>query len=119
MLLGNASQHHAVQCRQVILQQLNPKLKSLIKDEDFRDAPSFLFNERFASVTKECLDAAAVLKKAVVTGKLVFQKSRPQNYFQTWGHRDGQFSGNSYKGKKTHAAGTSTSKPGTSKAEND
>jgi len=42
VLLGNASQHHAVQCRQVIL---NSKLKSLIKDEDFRDAPPFLFGE--------------------------------------------------------------------------
>jgi len=48
VLLGNASQHHVVQCHQVILQQLNPKLKSLIKDDDFRDAPLFLFGEHFA-----------------------------------------------------------------------
>jgi len=112
VLLCNASQHHAVQHRQVILQQLNPKLKSLIKDEDFRDATTFLFGERFASVAKERLDAAAVLKKTVVTGKLVFQRSHPQKYFQTYGPQGGQFNGNSYKGKKTrHAGGTSTSKP--------
>jgi len=77
VLLGNASQHHAVQRRQVIQQQLNPKLKSLIKDEDFRDAPPFLFGERFASVAKERLDTAPVLKKTVVTGKPVFQRNHP------------------------------------------
>ena len=36
LFLGNASQHHAVQCRQAALQQLNPQLKSLIKDDDLR-----------------------------------------------------------------------------------
>ena len=78
MFLGNASQHHAVQCRQAILQQLNPQLKSLIKEDDFKDAPLYLFGEGFASVAKECLEAAAVLKKSVAIGtKLVFQKSHP------------------------------------------
>jgi len=35
VFLGNASQYHAVHCRQAILQQLNPQLKPLVKDEDF------------------------------------------------------------------------------------
>ena len=80
LFLGNASQHHAVQHCQAVLQQLNPQLKSLIKDDDFKDAPPLLFGERFASVAKERLETAAVLKKSVTTGKQVFQKSHPQNY---------------------------------------
>ena len=61
LFLGNALQHHAVQRRQAILQQLNPQLKSLIKDEDFADAPPYLFGERFASLAKDRLEAALVL----------------------------------------------------------
>ena len=61
LFLGNALQHHAVQHHQAILQQLNPQLKSLIKDEDFADAPPYLFGERFASLAKERLEAALVL----------------------------------------------------------
>ena len=67
--LGNASQHHTVHRRQAILQQLNPQLKPLVKDEDFVDAPPLLFGERFASVAKEHLEAAAVLKKLVCSTK--------------------------------------------------
>ena len=67
LFLGNALQHHAVQRRQAILQQLNPQLKSLNKDEDFADAPPYLFGERFASLAKECLEAALVLKKSIST----------------------------------------------------
>ena len=65
VLLNNASQHHAVESCQVILQQLNPQLKCLINDDDFKDAPPYLFGESFASVAKEHLEAAAVLKKSV------------------------------------------------------
>ena len=86
LFLGNASQHHAVQRRQAILQQLNPQLKSLIKDEDFVDAPPYLFGERFAALAKERLEAAAVLKKTVATStstKQGFQKGHPQRY--AWG----------------------------------
>jgi len=67
--LGNTSQHHAVHHRQAILQQLNPQLKSLVKDEDFVDAHPFLFVEQFASVAKEHLEATAVLKKSVCSTK--------------------------------------------------
>ena len=83
LFLGNASQHHGVQCRQAILQQLNPHLKSLNKDEDFADAPPYLFGERFASLAKECLEAALVLKKSVSTSsttKQGYQRGHPQRY---------------------------------------
>ena len=84
VFLGNASQHHAVHRRQAILQQLNPQLKPLVKDEDFVDAPPFLFGEHFASVAKERLEAAAVLKKSVCSTKQQgFHKSHPQKY--AWG----------------------------------
>jgi len=33
-----------------------------VLDHDFKDAPSLLFREHFASVAKKCLEAAAVLK---------------------------------------------------------
>ena len=39
VLLGNASQHFATERRKVLLQQLNPKLKALVEDSDFSDAP--------------------------------------------------------------------------------
>jgi len=113
-MLGNASQHHAVQCHQAVLQQLNPQLKSLIKDDDFKDAPPHLFGEHFASVAKGCLEAATVFKKSVAAGlKQGFQKSHPQNYSQSWGHRGGQFHGKeSYRGKRTkYVAETSASRP--------
>jgi len=43
-----------------------------------------LFGERFASVAKEHLEAAAVLKKSLTTGKQVFRMGHPQNYSQPW-----------------------------------
>ena len=44
---------------------MNPQLKSLFVDEDFADAPPFLFGEHFTSLAKEYLEAALVLKKFV------------------------------------------------------
>ena len=78
--MGNASQHHVVHRRQAILQQLNPQLKPPVKDEDFVDAPPYLFGEKFASMAKERLEAAAVLKKSVCSSKQQgFHKRHPQN----------------------------------------
>jgi len=79
------SQHHAVQRRQAVLQQLNPQLKSLIKDNDLKDTPH-LFGEHFALVAKEHLEGVAVLKKSVAAGsKQGFQKSHPQQLLSTLG----------------------------------
>jgi len=74
--MGNALQVH---CRQAILQQLNPQLKPLVKDEDVVEIPPFLFGECFASVAKECL---AVLKKSVCQSA-GFSQEQPQKY--AWG----------------------------------
>ena len=52
VLLGNASQHHALQRRKMILQHLNPQLKSLVQDANFTDAPSSLFGAKFGEIYK-------------------------------------------------------------------
>ena len=92
LFLENASQHHAMQRCQAILQQLNLQLKSVIKNEDFADAPPYLFGEHFASLAKEHLEAALVLKKSVSTSstaKQDFQKGHPQRY--AWGCEGGNW----------------------------
>ena len=79
LFLGNASQHHAVQCHQAILQQLNPQLKSLIKLQMLLHTCL----ENTASLAKEHLEAALVLKKSVSTSstaKQGFQRGHPQRY---------------------------------------
>ena len=38
-LLSNASQHHALKRRKMILQHLNPQFKSLVQDANFTDTP--------------------------------------------------------------------------------
>ncbi len=95
VLLGNASQQFAADCRKTLLQQLNPKLKSLVEDSDFSDAPPFLFGADFGKVAKERLDAAAALKKVSTgagwaTGKQFFRKSHPRKgASSTWSRGSG------------------------------
>ena len=111
LFLGNASQHHAVQCRHAILQQLNPQLKSLNKDEEFADAPPYLFGECFASLAKECLEAALVLKKSVSTSSTVkqgYQRGHPQRY--AWGHGGSSQYQTTNKSKQHFQIGSSSSK---------
>ena len=118
LFLGNGSQHHVVQRCQAILQQLNPQLKSLIKDEDFADAPPYLFGECFASLAKEHLEAALVLKKSVSTSstaKQGFQRGHPQGYI--WGrgggsrYQNGQKGSRGRRGQPTGASNASRSGP--------
>ena len=52
VLMGNASQHHAIRRRKAIVQHLNPQLKGLVKDEDFATAASFLFGLEFGEIAK-------------------------------------------------------------------
>lgn len=42
-LMGNANFHNSVACRQALMNQLNPKLKQLFEENDFKDAAPFLF----------------------------------------------------------------------------
>ena len=77
-----------MQRHQAILQQLNPQLKSLIKDEEFADAPPYLFGECFASLAKECLEAALVLKKSASTSstpKQGFREATPKDMLGAMG----------------------------------
>ena len=80
VFIGNTSQHFAADRRKALLQQLNPKLKSLVEDSDFSEAPPFLFGTDFGKVAKERLDATEVLKKVSTSsgwaGK-VFSKGPP------------------------------------------
>ena len=49
--------------------QLNPQLKQLVKDADFKEAPPFLFGENFGTLAKERLEAAAALTKTLRVDK--------------------------------------------------
>ena len=79
VLLGNASQYFATEWRKVLLQQLNPKLKALVEDSDFFDAPPLLFGTNFGKVAKDQLDA---LKKASTSSgwssKQFFGRATPE-----------------------------------------
>ena len=52
VLMGNASQHHAIQQRKAFRQHLNPQLKGLVKDEDFATTAPFLFGPDFGEITR-------------------------------------------------------------------
>ena len=47
-LMGNANQHNSIARRNALLMQLNPQLKQLVEDVDFKEAPPFLFGETLA-----------------------------------------------------------------------
>ena len=92
-LMGNANYHHSTSRRQALMLQLNPKLKQLFPDGDFKDAAPYLFGENFGALAKERLEAADALKKAIASdrGQRGFQSSHPQ---RNSGHGGGnQFSG--------------------------
>ena len=86
VLMGNASQHHAIQRRKAILQHLNPQLKGLVKDEDFATSAPFLFGPDFGEIAKRRLEAAALIQKTQAKPQN-FQKRHPQkqSYWSRWG----------------------------------
>ena len=74
LLLGNASKQHSLQQRKAILQHLNPQLKSMVQDADFAEAPPYLFGTNFGELTKERLEAAALIQKTAQKALQNFQK---------------------------------------------
>ena len=52
-----------------MLTQMNPQLKGLMRDNDFKDAAPLLFGDNFGALAKERLEAAAALKKTLGTDK--------------------------------------------------
>ena len=68
-LMGNVNYHHSSEYRKVLLQHLNPLLKQLIEESDFRDAPPMHFWENFEVLPKQRIEAAAALKKTPATAK--------------------------------------------------
>ena len=83
-LMGNANYHHSTERRKVLLQHLNPLLKQLVEESDFKEAPPMLFGENFGVLDKQRIEAAAALKKTLATdkGKRGFRQSHPQ---KNWG----------------------------------
>lgn len=77
LLMGNASFHHSMERRRALLQHLNPQLKQLVEESDFKDAASMLFGDNFGAIAKQRLEAAAALKKTLAPGKWK-QGSHPQ-----------------------------------------
>ena len=68
-LFGNTSAHNTKDRRKAMLTQMNPQLKCLMRDNDFKDAPLLLFGDNFGALAKERLEAAAALKKTLGTVK--------------------------------------------------
>ena len=68
-LMGNANNHHSAARRNALMVQLNPQLKQQFKDKDFKKAPPYLFGENFGLLARECLEAAAALKKETYSDK--------------------------------------------------
>ena len=82
-LLGNASAQNTTDRRKAILTQLNSRLKSLVRDADFKEAAPLLFGDNFATLAKERLETAAALTKTLNIDKQPrwdFQKSHPQKF---------------------------------------
>ena len=81
VLMGDAAQNHAALWRKVVLQHLNPRLQSLMKESYFKGAQPYLFGENFAEKAKAKLEAAAALRKSLypssVKGKLGFRGGHP------------------------------------------
>ena len=65
LLMGDASQHQSASRRETILQQLNPQIVDLMKEEDYTKALPFLFGEDFGAKVKTRMKEAAALKKTL------------------------------------------------------
>ena len=89
VLMGNASFHHSTERRKGLLQHLNPQLKQLVEESDFKEAAPMMFGENFGTIAKQCLEAAAALKKTLAPSKWKqgFCQSHPQ---QNWGRGGGK-----------------------------
>ena len=110
VLMGNASQYHALQRRKTILQHLNPQLKLLVQDADFADAPPSLFGAKFGEIAKERLEAAAPMQKSQPKATQGFQKRHTQKY-NSWGCRGGRQYTVLSRGRKYQAGGSARPRP--------
>ena len=81
-LLGNANAHNTVARRKALLTQMNPRLKDLVRDGDFKDVAPMLFGENLGTLARERLEAAAALTKTLGTEKprSDFHKGHSQRY---------------------------------------
>ena len=81
-LLGNSNIHNIVVRRKALLIQMNPHLKDLVRDGDFKDVAPMLFGENFGTLARERLEAAAALTKTLGIEKPSpdFHKGHSQRY---------------------------------------
>ena len=79
-LMGNANQHNFIAHSNALLIQLNPQMKQLVEDIDFKEAPPFLFGKNLGTSAKERIEAVAALTKTIGIDKSRHgsQKSHPQ-----------------------------------------
>ena len=110
-LMGNANYHHSTSRRQALMLQLNPKLKQLFPDGDFKDAAPYLFGENFGAMAKERLEAAEALKKAISSDKRG-QRGFQRSHLQRSSGREGgsQFSGRPGGSRGWYASGNKAKK---------
>jgi len=111
-LMGNANYHHSTARRNALMLQLNPKLKQLFKEEDFKNAAPFLFGESFGPLAKERLEAAAALKRATFTEKGDQQQGFQKGHSQKGQGRGGgsQYNGYNRGSRGWHAPGNKARK---------
>ena len=79
-LLGNASTNMSVERQQRAATHLNPKLATLVEDEDvFADASPMLFGKSFDQRAKHHMETIRSLKKTSLpaTGSRSFQRGHP------------------------------------------
>ena len=81
---GNANFRHSASCRQALMLQLNPKLKQLFSDADFKNAAPYLFRENFRTLAKECLEVAETLKKTTFSDKAHHRVFREATLKKPW-----------------------------------
>ena len=110
-LLGNANYHHSTARRQALLLQLNPKLKQLVSEADFKDAAPYLFGENFGKLAKERLEAAEALKKATSSDKGYHRGFQRSHLQRNTGRGGGsQFSGHGGSSRGWQAPGNKAKK---------
>ena len=100
--LGNCSAHFSQERRAKALAKLNPDLKCMAEDEDFTQAPPFLFGAGFEKKAKERTEALECLRKASNSKSSSISAPTTRKFFQgNRFHRGGGGSGNQYRHSRT------------------
>jgi len=88
--MDNANIHNSAARRNAVLTQLNPHLKQLLGDNDYKDAPPVLLGENFSSLAKEWIEAAALTKTLQTNKSAEFSQESPPKILKPRGWRTPQ-----------------------------